>query len=86
MYTDLDLNLYTQEVLSRTVYWLSAYGRDEYDQLDTANYISVEISESDYKAFTDDEDAWYGCNAPEYKALLVTFILYQLNKKAKENV
>jgi hypothetical protein len=82
MYTDLDLNLYAGEF----GYYLTAYGRDEHDQLDTSNYISIKISESDYKSFTDDEDAWYGCNAPEYKTLLQTFILYQLNKKANKNV
>lgn len=74
MYSDLDLNLYTDG----DKYFLTAYGRDEYGQLDTTTYLTVEINDGDYKAFTDDDDSWYGDGSFEYKALLVTFILYQL--------
>lgn len=79
MYTDLEMNLYESE----HGYYLTAYGRDEHDQLDTSNYITIEVSESDFNAFTDDTDAWYGSGDREYEALLSTFILYQLNEKAK---
>lgn len=84
-YTDLEMNLFILQgdEDQPDTYFLSAYGRDEHDQLDTANYISVEISQSDYKAFTDDEDAWYGSGAYEYEALVSIFILYQLSKKAE---
>ena len=78
-YTDLEMNLYESE----HGYYLTAYGRDEFNELDTSNYIPIEISESDYKAFTDDDDAWYGSGDREYEALLVTFILHQLTKKAE---
>ena len=83
-YTDLDLNLFVSENNDGDeIYCLSAYGRDEHDQLDTSNYITVEIASSDYRCFTDDDDWWCGSGAPEYEALLQTFILYQLNKKAE---
>ena len=82
MYTDLEMNLWT----SGNAYWLSAYGRDEFNELDTANYSSVEISESDFRIFTDDDDAWYADGDSEYQALLATFILYQLNKKEVTDV
>ena len=78
-YTDLEMNLYQ----NGEHYCLTAYGRDEFNELDTSNYITVEISESDYKAFTDDDDSWYGSGAFEYEALLATFILHQLTKKAE---
>lgn len=77
-YSDLEMNLYESE----HGYYLTAYGRDEHDQLDTSNYITVEVAESDYMAFTDDMDAWFGSGDREYEGLLSTFILYQLNKKA----
>ena len=84
-YSDLEMNLFICEgdEDQADTYHLSAYGRDEHDQLDTSNYITVEISSSDYRAFTDDEDFWCGSGAYEYEALLSTFILYQLNEKAK---
>jgi hypothetical protein len=83
-YSDLEMNLYANgNHQFITSYHLSAYGRNEYDQLDTANYITVEIAESDYRCFTSDDDAWYGSGDREYEALLSTFILYQLNEKAK---
>ena len=82
-YSDLEMNLYENgNHQFITTYHLSAYGRDEHNQLDTSNYITVEIAESDYRAFTDDTDAWFGSGDLEYEALLYTFILYQLNKKA----
>lgn len=82
MYTDLDLNLYSNgNHQFITTYHLSAYGRDEHDQLDTSNYITVEISESDYKAFTDDDDWWCGSGCKEHEALMSIFILYQLQAK-----
>jgi hypothetical protein len=81
-YTDLEMNLYAGEF----GYYLTAYGRDEHDQLDTSVYISIKIAESDYRCFTSDDDAWYGSGDREYEALLATFILYQLNEKANKNV
>lgn len=84
-YTDLDLNLYQNgEHQFITTYHLSAYGRDEHDQLDTSNYITVEIAESDYRSFTDDDDWWCGSGCSEHEALMSVFILYQLNKKASK--
>lgn len=80
-YSDLEMNLFIGENLRGDVYYLSVYGRDEHDQLDTSNYISVEIAESDYRCFTSDEDAWFGSGSREYEGLLATFILYQLNAK-----
>lgn len=82
-YTDLAMNLFLDDHPQGYLYYLTAYGRDEHDQIDTANYITVEISESDYRAFTDDEDWWCNSGAPEFEALLVTFITYQLSKKAE---
>lgn len=84
-YTDLEMNLFIREgdEDQADTYHLSAYGRDEHDQLDTSNYITVEIASSDYRCFTDDDDWWCGSGAPEFEALLSTFILYQLNKKAE---
>lgn len=84
-YTDLEMNLFIREgdEDQPNTYHLSAYGRDEHDQLDTSNYITIDISKSDYEAFTDDDDFWCGSGAYEYEALLATFILYQLNKKAE---
>jgi hypothetical protein len=81
-FTDLEMNLYQDGERC----CLTAYGRDEHDQLFTSDYITVEISESDYRCFTDDDDAWYGSGDREYEALLATFILYQLNEKANKNV
>ena len=82
-YTDLEMNLFIRlgDEDQVDTYHLSAYGRDEHDQLDTSNYITVEISKSDYKAFTDDEDAWYSAGAYEYEALVSIFILYLLQAK-----
>lgn len=80
-YVDLEMNLWTDEEHC----YLTAYGRDEFNELDTKHYISVEIAESDYRIFTADDDAWYSEGDLEYNALLGTFILYQLNKKANEN-
>jgi len=80
-YTDLEMNLWTDG----DTCWLSAYGRDEFNELDTQHFISVEIAESDYRIFTADDDAWYAEGDREYQALLGTFIIYQLNKKANEN-
>jgi hypothetical protein len=63
------------------------YGADEFDQVDTSNFITVEIAESDFGIFSNgDDDAWFGATAPEFPALLSTFVLYQLNEKANENV
>lgn len=80
-YSDLEMNLYIGD---NDECFLSAYGRDEHDQLDTSNYLTVEIAESDYRCFTSDDDAWYGSGDHEYEALLSTFILYQLNEKASK--
>lgn len=82
-YTDLSLNLYCDDYAEGDLHYLSAYGRDEHDQLDTSNWITVEISKSDYEAFTEDSDAWYYSGCDEFDALLAVFILYQLEKKAE---
>lgn len=80
-YTDLDLNLYSDDHPQGDLYYLTAYGRDEHDQLDTSNYITVEISKSDYRAFTDDDDWWCGSGCSEHEALMSVFILYLLQAK-----
>ena len=86
-YTDLEMNLYIRQgdEDQADTYHLSAYGRDEHDQIDTSNYITIEISKSDYQAFTDDDDWWCGSGCIEHEALTSIFILYQLhNKKASK--
>lgn len=80
VYTDLDLNVWSDGEKC----FISVYGADEFDQVDTSNFITVEIPRDDFKWFTDGEDAWFGASAPEFPALLSTFVLYQLNEKGKE--
>lgn len=77
MYKDLDINIWTDG----EGFYISVYGVDEFDHVDTSNFVTVEIPEDDYKCFTDDEDAWFGAMAPEFTALLSTFALHQLIAK-----
>lgn len=76
-YTDLCLNLFIRDDKC----FLSAYGFDEHDQLDTQNFITIEISDSDYQIFTDQEDTWIDLLDSDFKNLAELFILYQLNAK-----
>lgn len=80
-YSDLCLNLFIRD----NKCFLSAYGFDEHDQLDTSNFITVEIADSDYRCFTDQEDAWIDLLDSQFKNLMETFILYQLNAKKAGN-
>lgn len=51
-------------------YTLTAYLEDD-GQIDYSNFISVPLSKSDYKAFTDDDDWWCyeGEGVPDYDNL-----------------
>ena len=80
-FVDLEMNLWTDG----DNYCLTAYGRDEFNELDTKHFITVDITESDFRIFTADDDAWYGDGDFEYKALLATFIIQLLNKQGDSN-
>jgi hypothetical protein len=81
-YSDLCLNLFVRDGKC----WLSAYGFYEFDQLDTSNFITVEIAESDYRIFTSDDDTWIDLLDSQFKNLAELFVLYLLNEKANKNV
>ena len=82
-YSDLDMNLSVTGKDGEDIYRLTAYGRGENDGGISNCFMSVDISQSDYRCFTDDEDVWFGSGDREFEALLTTFILYQMNAKER---
>lgn len=80
---EVTLNLWDADVLgdgTSTGKRLTAYIlRDGFTE--TSTYVSVPVTDEDYKVFTDGEDAWYAYGDTEFVPLLQLFILNQLLNK-----